>query len=194
MSGVLFKRRIFKTLQIRCSMALTRQQKEEVVAEVAGVAASAHSAVAAEYRGITVTDLTGLRAKARSNGVYLRVVKNSLAKRAVEGTEFECMKDGMAGPLIFGFSQEDPGSAARLFRDFAKENDKLVVTMAAVGGEKLEASQIGKLADLPTRDEGIAMLMSVMQAPIVKLARTLNEVPGKLVRTTEAVRVSKEGS
>jgi len=151
-------------------MALTRQQKEEVVAEVAGVAASAHSAVAAEYRGITVTDLTGLRAKARSNGVYLRVVKNS------------------------GFSQEDPGSAARLFRDFAKENDKLVVTMAAVGGEKLEASQIGKLADLPTRDEGIAMLMSVMQAPIVKLARTLNEVPGKLVRTTEAVRVSKEGS
>jgi len=175
-------------------MALTRQQKEDVVAEVAGVAASAHSAVAAEYRGISVTDLTGLRAKARSNGVYLRVVKNSLARRAVEGTEFECMKDGMAGPLIFGFSQEDPGSAARLFRDFAKENDKLVVTMAAVGGEKLDASQIGKLADLPTRDEAIALLMSCMQAPIGKFVRTLNEVPGKLVRTVEAVRVSKEGS
>jgi len=104
------------------------------------------------------------------------------------------MKDGMAGPLIFGFSQEDPGSAARLFRDFAKENDKLVVTMAAVGGEKLDASQIGKLADLPTRDEAIALLMSCMQAPIGKFVRTLNEVPGKLVRTVEAVRVSKEGS
>ena len=175
-------------------MALTRQEKEAVVAEVADVASSAHSAVAAEYRGISVTDLTGLRAKARTSGVYLRVVKNSLARRAVEGTEFECMKDGMSGPLIFGFSQEDPGSAARLFRDFAKENDKLVVTMAAVGGEKLDASQIGKLADLPTRDEAISMLMSVMLAPVSKLARTLNEVPGKLVRTVEAVRVSKEGS
>ena len=175
-------------------MALTRQEKEAVVAEVAGVAASAHSAVAAEYRGISVTDLTNLRTQARNSGVYLRVVKNSLAKLAVEGTEFECMKDGMAGPLIFGFSQEDPGSAARLFRDFAKENDKLVVTMAAVGGERLDASQVGKLADLPTRDEAISMLMSVMLAPVGKLVRTLNEVPGKLVRTVDAVRVSKEGA
>ena len=173
-------------------MALTRQEKEAVVAEVADVASSAHSAVAAEYRGITVTDLTELRAKARSNGVYLRVVKNSLARRAVEGTEFECMQDGMSGPLIFAFSQEDPGSAARLLRDFAKENDKLVVTMAAVGGQKLEASEIGKLANLPTRDEALSMLMSVMQAPVAKFVRTLNEVPGKLVRTVEAVRVSKE--
>jgi large subunit ribosomal protein L10 len=173
-------------------MALTRQEKEAVVAEVADVASSAHSAVAAEYRGITVTDLTELRAKARSSGVYLRVVKNSLARRAVEGTEFECMQEGMSGPLIFAFSQEDPGSAARLLRDFAKENDKLVVTMAAVGGQKLEASEIGKLANLPTRDEAIAMLMSVMQAPVAKFVRTLNEVPGKLVRTVEAVRVSKD--
>lgn len=175
-------------------MALTRQEKEAVVAEVADIASSAHSAVMAEYRGITVTDLTDLRAKARSSGVYLRVVKNSLAKRAVQGTEFECMQDGMSGPLIFAFSQEDPGSAARLLRDFAKENDKLVITGAAVGGQKLEASEIGKLANLPTRDEAISMLMSVMQAPIVKFARTLNEVPGKLVRTVEAVRLSKDAS
>ena len=173
-------------------MALTRQEKEAVVAEVADVASSAHSAVAAEYRGITVTDLTDLRAKARSSGVYLRVVKNSLARRAVEGTEFECMQEGMSGPLIFAFSQEDPGSAARLLRDFAKENDKLVVTMAAVGGQKLEASEVGKLADLPTRDEAISMLMSVMQAPVAKFVRTLNEVPGKLVRTVDAVRASKD--
>ena len=173
-------------------MALTRQEKEAVVAEVADVASSAHSAVAAEYRGVTVTDLTALRAKARSSGVYLRVVKNSLARRAVEGTEFECMQEGMSGPLNFAFSQEDPGSAARLLRDFAKENDKLVVTMAAVGGQKLEASEIGKLANLPTRDEAISMLMSVMQAPVAKFVRTLNEVPGKLVRTVDAVRVSKD--
>ena len=173
-------------------MALTRQEKEAVVAEVADIASSAHSAVAAEYRGVTVTDLTELRAKARSSGVYLRVVKNSLAKRAVQGTEFECMQDGMTGPLIFAFSQEDPGSAARLLRDFAKENDKLVVTMAAVGGQKLEANEVGKLANLPTRDEAISMLMSVMQAPVAKFVRTLNEVPGKLVRTVEAVRLSKD--
>jgi len=175
-------------------MALTRQEKEAVVAEVAEVAASAHSAVAAEYRGVAVTDMTELRAKARDSGVYLRVVKNSLAKRAVQGTEFECMQDGMAGPLIFAFSQEDPGSAARLLRDFAKENDKLKVTMAAVGGQKLEAGDLGKLANLPTRDEAISMLMSVMQAPVGKLARTLNEVPGKLVRTVEAVRIAKDAS
>ncbi len=175
-------------------MALTRQEKEAVVAEVADIASSAHSAVMAEYRGISVTDLTELRAQARNSGVYLRVVKNSLAKRAVQGTEFECMQEGMSGPLIFAFSQEDPGSAARLLRDFAKENDKLVITMAAVGGQKIEAGDIGKLANLPTRDEAISLLMSVMQAPIVKFARTLNEVPGKLVRTVEAVRLSKDAS
>ncbi len=175
-------------------MALTRQEKEAVVAEVADVASSAMSAVAAEYRGISVTDMTELRAKARETGVYMRVVKNSLARRAVQGTEFECMQDDMSGPLLLAFSQEDPGAAARLVRDFAKENDKLVVRMAAVGGQKLEASELGKLANLPTRDQAISMLMSVLQAPIGKLARTLNEVPGKLVRTVEAVRLSKDAA
>jgi len=175
-------------------MALTRQEKEAVVAEVAEVASSALSAVAAEYRGISVTDMTELRVKARDSGVYLRVVKNSLAKLAVQGTEFECMQDQLSGPLLLAFSKEDPGAAARLVRDFAKENDKLVVRMAAVGGEVLAANDLGKLANLPTRDEALAMLMSVMQAPVAKFVRTLNEVPGKLVRTVEAVRLSKEAS
>jgi len=122
----------------------------------------------------------------------VRVVKNSLAKLAVQGTEFECMQDRLSGPLMLGFSQEDPGAAARLFRDFAKENDAFSITLGAVGGDTIEAADIGKLANLPTRDEALAQLMSVMQAPVTKLARTLNEVPGKFVRTMEAVRLAKE--
>lgn len=173
-------------------MALTQAEKRAVVAEVAEVAATAHSAVAAEYRGLSVDKLTDLRVQARKTGVYVRVVKNSLARRAVEGTEFECMQDRLSGPLMLAFSTEDPGSAARLFRDFAKDNDDFKVTLGAVGGETLDASEIGKLANLPTRDEAIAQLMSVMQAPVAKLARTLNEVPGKLVRTVEAVRLQKD--
>ena len=102
------------------------------------------------------------------------------------------MNDRLSGPLMLAFSKEDPGAAARLFRDFAKENDKLVITLGAVGGETIDAGDIGKLANLPTRDEALSLLMAVMQAPVTKLARTLNEVPGKLVRTVEAVRLSKE--
>jgi len=173
-------------------MALSYTEKQAVVAEVADVAGSALSAVAAEYRGLSVSQLTDLRAKARQSGVYVRVVKNSLAKLAVKGTEFECMNDRLSGPLMLAFSQEDPGAAARLFRDFAKDNDKLVITVGAVGGETIDASDIGKLANLPTRDEALSLLMSVIQAPVTKLARTLKEVPSKFVRTVEAVRLSKE--
>lgn len=173
-------------------MALTQTEKQAVVAEVADVAGRALSAVAAEYRGLTVGQMTDLRAKARENGVYVRVVKNTLARRAFEGTEFECMQDQLKGPLMLAFSEEDPGAAARLFRDFAKENDELKIALAAVGGQAIPASDIGRLANLPTRDQAISMLMSVMQAPVTKLARTLNEVPGKLVRTLEAVRQAKD--
>lgn len=173
-------------------MALTQTEKQAVVAEVAEVAGRALSAVAAEYRGLTVGQLTDLRAKARENDVYVRVVKNTLARRAFEGTEFECMQDQLKGPLMLGFSESDPGAAARLFRDFAKENDNLKIALAAVGGQAIPASDIGRLANLPTRDQAISMLMSVMQAPVTKLARTLNEVPGKLVRTVEAVRQAKD--
>ena len=172
-------------------MALTYAEKQAVVAEVANVAAGASSAVAAEYRGLTVSQLTELRAKARESDVYVRVVKNSLARLAVKGTEFECMNERLSGPLMLAFSREDPGAAARLFRDFAKTNEKLQITLGAVGGETIEGADIGKLANLPTRDEALAQLMSVMQAPVTKLARTLNEVPGKLVRTVEAVRLAK---
>jgi len=171
-------------------MALTYAEKEAVVAEVADVAGSALSAVAAEYRGLTVDQLTELRSKARENGVYVRVVKNSLAKLAVKGTEFECMQDHFSGPLMLAFSKEDP-AAARLFRDFAKENDQLKITLGAVSGETIDSSDIGKLANLPTRDEAIAQLMSVMNAPVTKLVRTFNEVPSKLVRVVNAVGQAK---
>jgi large subunit ribosomal protein L10 len=175
-------------------MALTLEEKKAVVAEVADVAGKAHSAVAAEYRGLTVEKVTELRVKARASGVYLRVVKNTLARRAIQGTEFECMQDELTGPLLLAFSVEDPGSAARVLRDFAKENDKLVPKFGAVGGQIVPGSELKRLADLPTRDEALSMLLSVMQAPIAKFVRTLNEVPGKLVRTVDAIRQSKEAA
>jgi large subunit ribosomal protein L10 len=174
------------------TLALNFEQKQAIVAEVAEVANGAFSAVAAEYRGLTAGELTELRVNARNQGVYLRVVKNTLAKRAVEGTEFECIADGLTGPLILAFSQEDPGAAGRVIKDFAKGHDKLKVTMLAIGGKKLDASQLDVLAKMPTYDQAVSMLMSVMQAPITKLAQTLNEVPGKLVRTVAAIRDAKE--
>jgi large subunit ribosomal protein L10 len=173
-------------------VALSLADKKQVVSEVATVAQSAHSAVAAEYRGLTVEEMTALRVKAREGGVYLRVVKNTLARRAFEGTEFECMNDQLVGPLVLALSQEDPGSAARVVKDFAKEHEKLVVKVLAVGGEALAASEIDRLASLPTRDQAISMLMAVMRAPLDKFARTVNEVPGKLVRTVAAVRDAKQ--
>jgi len=176
------------------SVALNLDQKKAVVAEVAEVAANAHSAIAAEYIGLTVEDMTTLRVKARESDVYLRVVKNTLARRAFEGTDFECMSDGMVGPMVLAFSQEDPGSAARVISDFAKENDKLVTKLVSIGGELLEAGDIKRLASMPTKDQAISMLMSVMNAPVEKLARTLNEVPSKLVRTVAAVRDAKDAA
>lgn len=175
-------------------MSLTLEQKKTVVTEIAGVAAQAHSVIAAEYRGLTVEEMTELRAKARNEGVCLRVVKNSLARRALEGTDFECMQEGLIGPLVLAFSQEDPGSAARVVYDFSKDHSKLVVKLVSIGGQLLAASEIERLAKLPTRDQAISMLMSVMKAPLDKLARTLNEVPGKLVRTTAAIRDQKEAA
>jgi large subunit ribosomal protein L10 len=176
------------------TLALNFEQKQVIVAEVAEVARTAFSAVAAEYRGITVEDMTELRVQARNNGVYLRVVKNTLARRAVKDTEFECMTEGLTGPLVLAFSQEDPGAAARVIKDFAKQNDRLNVTLVAIGGQMLAPSELETLAKLPTYDQALSMLMSVMQAPIQKLAQTMNEVPGKLVRTIAAVRDAKEAA
>lgn len=175
-------------------MPLNRAQKESIVAEVAEVASNAYSAIASEYRGLTVEQMTELRARARKENVYLRVVKNSLASRAVEDTDFECMKEGFTGPLVFAFSQEDPGAAARVIKDFSKENDKLVVKLVAIGGKLLQPGQIEDLAKMPTYDQAISLLMAVMKAPIEKLARTVNEVPGKLVRTVAAVRDAKDAA
>ena len=172
-------------------MALNLEDKKSIVAEVSTIAADAHSAIAAEYHGLSVDEMTDLRAKARNEGVYLRVVKNSLAKRAVEGTEFECMQDSLVGPLLMAFSQEDPGAAARLVSEFSKDHDKLVAKVIAIGGEVLGLDQLERLAKLPNRDQAIAMLMSVMKAPIEKFVRTLNEPHGKLVRTVAAVRDAK---
>ena len=175
-------------------MALNLAEKKAVVAEVAEVAAKAYSAVAAEYRGLTVDEMTGLRAEARKSGVYLRVVKNSLARRAVEGTDFECMQDGMVGPLVLAFSLEDPGSVARVIKDFVKDHDALDVKMVSIGGKLLDKSELSTLAKMPTYDQAISMLMALMKAPAEKLARTINEVPGKLVRTVAAIRDAKEAA
>lgn len=175
-------------------MSLNLAQKETVVAEVAEVAASAHSAVAAEYRGLKVSQLTALRAKARSQGVYLRVVKNTLARRALQGTRFECLQPSLVGPLILAFSREDPGAAARVFKEFVKDNDKLVVKVLAIGGKALPPTDLDRLANLPTKEQAISMLMACLKAPLDKFARTLNEIPGKLVRTVDAIRLQKEAA
>ena len=175
-------------------MALRLDDKKAVVDEVAAIAADAYSAVAAEYRGLSVSELTELRATARQSGVYLRVVKNSLAKRAVEGTDFECMKDGLVGPLILAFSMEDPGSAARIISDFSKEHDKLEAKLVSIGGQMYDASELKRLASMPTRDQAISMLMAVMKAPVEKFVRTLAEPHAKLARTIMAVKEQKEAA
>jgi large subunit ribosomal protein L10 len=176
------------------TLALNLEQKKAIVAEVSDVAKSAYSAVAAEYRGLTVEEMTELRREARNNGVYLRVVKNTLARRAVEGTDFACMQEGLTGPLILAFSQEDPGAAARVIKDFAKEHERLEVKLVSIGGQMLAASELETLSKMPTYDQAISMLMAVMKAPVEKLARTLNEVPGKLVRTVAAIKEAKEAA
>ena len=175
-------------------MSLSLAEKKAVVAEVAEVAGDAHSLVAAEYRGLSVTQMTALRAKARQEGVYLRVVKNTLAKRALAGTDFECMNDSLVGPLVLAFSQQEPGAAARLLKEFAKDraNEALQVKALSLSGQVLPASDLDRLASMPTREQALSMLMAVMKAPLDKFARTLNEVPGKLVRTIEAVRQQKD--
>ena len=173
-------------------MALRLEEKKAIVSEVAQVATDAHSAIAAEYRGLSVDDLTELRSKARQQGVYLRVVKNTLAKRALEGTPYECMRDSLVGPLMLAFSQDDPGSAARLVKDFTKENDLLAVKVISIGGEILDASELTKLSKLPTKEQAISMVMAVMKAPIEKFVQTLGEPHAKLVRTVAAVRNQKQ--
>jgi large subunit ribosomal protein L10 len=168
-------------------MALNLEQKKEVVAELTEVASSAFSLVAAKYDGLTVAHLTDLRVKARKNGVYLRVVKNTLARRAIKGTDFECVSDVLTGPLLYAFSKEDPGAAGRLIKDFAKTNDKLVAKVVSVGGKLYGAAELDRLASLPTRDQALSMLLGVLTQPATQLVRVLSEPAASLARAMRAV-------
>jgi large subunit ribosomal protein L10 len=175
-------------------VALNLDGKKAVVAEVAEVASEAYSAVAAEYQGLSVSEMTALRVEARKQNVYIRVIRNTLAKRAVEGTDFACMQEGMTGPLVYGFSQEDPGAVARVMGDFAKANNKLEIKLVSLGGKLLPASDIERLAKMPTKDQAIAILMGTMKAPIEKFVRTLIAPTSKMVRTLAAVRDAKDAA
>jgi large subunit ribosomal protein L10 len=173
-------------------VAIGLEGKKQIVSEVNQAANSALSAVLADYRGVTVGKLTELRKTARENKVYLRVVRNTLLKRAVDDTDFECIKEVLVGPTILALSEEDPGAAARVLKDFAKENKEFEIKALSIGGKLLEANQIDVLARLPTYDQAISMLMSVMLAPVTKLARTFKEVPAKATRAVAAVRDQKQ--
>ena len=173
---------------------LNLEEKKAIVAEVAEIVAGSHSVIAAEYSGITVDKLTDLRKQAREANVVLRVIKNSLAKRAFEGTDYACLNDSLTGPLMLAFSQEDPAAAARIFKDFVKDNSKLVVKSIALGDKLMDASQLEMLAKMPTRDQALGMLAGVMQAPISKFVRTVAEPTNKLARVLAAVRDTKQAA
>ncbi len=174
-------------------MALNLEAKQAIVSDVNAVAKSAHSAIAAHYHGLNVEEMTELHKLARQHDVYLRVVKNTLAKRAVENTDFECMQQGLSGPLVLAFSKDDPASAARLFKEFSdtREEKEVEIKMVAMGGKLLDASAFEKLASLPSYEVAVSMLMGVMQAPMAKFLRTLKEVPAKFVRVVVAVKDHK---
>ena len=175
-------------------MAPKLEGKQAIVAELRVAVDAALSAVAADYRGLTVAELTAMRAQAREQGVSLQVVRNTLARRAVAGTRHEPLQEAFAGPTLIAFSRGDPGAAARLLRDCVAEYGALEVKALSVGDGVLDAAELGRVAALPTLDEARAQLMSVMLAPLGKLARTLAEVPGKLVRTLAAVGEAKDAN
>jgi large subunit ribosomal protein L10 len=176
------------------NMALKLAEKQAIVAEVNQAALKALSAIVSDYRGLTVSQMTSLRVKARESGVYVRVIRNTLARRAVEGTEYECLKEALVGPSLLAFSNEDPGAAARLLKDYAKEHQALQVRALSVGGQLFGPQDIDRLAKLPTLDEARSLLMAVMLAPITKLVRTFNDVPGRVVRVIAAVKDQKQNA
>jgi large subunit ribosomal protein L10 len=167
-------------------MALRLEDKKALVQEVNAVAGDSVTAVAAQYRGLTVAEMTELRRVARSSGVYMRVVKNTLARRAVEGTVFECMQDTLKGPILLAFAKDDPGAAARVIKDFAKEHEALQAVSLSAGGRLLPASDLDRLANLPTLERARAMLLGMLIAPMGTLVRTLAEPPAMLARTLSA--------
>ncbi len=172
-------------------MGLSLEQKQATVSEVQTKLAGAQTVIVAEYRGLNVERVTQLRSKARKSGVYLRVLKNTLARRAIKGTPFEKLSEQMVGPLMYGISQ-DPVAGAKVLSEFAKENELFVIKAGAMPNAMMSAQEIKALAQLPGRDQLIAMLLGTLQAPVTKLVRTMNEVPSKFVRTLAAYRDSKE--
>src|ERR1700739_3280770 len=175
-------------------MALNLEDKKALVAEVAALAQKALSVVAAEYRGLTVSQMTELRTKARTQGVYMRVVKNTLARKALAGTSFESVGPELKGPLVLGFSKDGPGAGARVVRDFGKGTEKLVATLVSLGGQVLPAGELEKVASLPTREQALSMLLGVLKAPIQKLVGTLAAPASQLARTLAAVREQKQAA
>ena len=175
-------------------MPLNLAQKKELVAELAEVAAKAHSLVAAEYAGLTVEQLTELRKKARTSGVFLKVAKNTLVRRAVDGTEYECTKAQLTGPLLYAFSTEDPGAAGRLVKEYVKANDALKPKLVAIGGKAYPASHVDVLASLPTREQALSMLLSVLVQPATMLVRVLAEPAAQTARVINAVGQQKQAA
>lgn len=173
---------------------ITFERKKAIVNEVAEVAARAPTVVAAEYIGLNVAEMTDLRNSARDAGIYLRVVRNTLAKRALEGTHFECMREELAGPLLLAFSNEEPGSAAKVIRDFRKKNNKLVVKLVAVEGKLLPAADVEKLADLPSLDGARSQFLGLLQAPLGRFVRVLSEPEAKLARVLGARRDQQQAA
>lgn len=172
-------------------MTLTLTQKQDMVSELKTIAGDSISAITADYRGMTVSDMTDLRRKTRDAGVTMRIYRNTLAKRALKETEFSCLEESLTGPVVLFFSQDEPGAAARILRDFIKSNDKIDVKALAMDGNLMPASELSAMASLPSRDEALATLMSQMMAPVTQLVRTINEPAAQLVRCVKAVADGK---
>lgn len=181
------------TIQWEMTVGLNLEGKKAVVAEVNEQVSNAQAIIIAEYRGLEVGQMTELRAKAREAGVYLHVLKNTLARRAIAGTPFEGLSDQLVGPLIYGIS-EDPVAPAKVLKTFAKDNDKLVVKAGAMPNFIMDEAGVNALATMPSREELLAKLLGTMQAPVAKFVQTLNEVPSKFVRALAAVRDQKEAA
>jgi large subunit ribosomal protein L10 len=175
-------------------MSLTLEQKKAIVSEIAEVAAKSPTAIAAEYIGLNVAEISALRKSAREAGIYLKVVRNTLAKRALEDTRFACMREGLTGPLLLAFSNEEPGSAAKVIRDFSKGNEKLVVKLVSSDGKLLAVSDIERLASLPSLDQARSMFLGVLKAPMGKLVRVLAEPEAKFARLLAARRDQQQAA
>lgn len=175
-------------------MSMKIEQKKAIVDEVAKIAGNAPTAIAAEYIGLNVAEMTELRRSARAAGVYLKVVRNTLARRALEGTKFDCMREELTGPLLLAFSNEEPGSAAKIIRDFSKSNEKLVVKLISLDGKLLTASDLERVANIPSLDQARSMLLGLFKAPMGKFLRLLSEPEAKFVRLLAAKRDQKQAA